>query len=271
MYCVRQDRPVWSRRWIVTAGVHGLALPALLCVIGLGGCSRSATPDTPTLRLVDQFHAESVTNSPTRPLRPGRLVGFRQGRRQTRYQRKDPCWAGKSARRERFESRRRPLTGRTTTDFPLIYAPVPQSIDPDDDFHSIDVRDTLERGRGTGCHPLQRRRTEFQPHHQAEPRLAAALIAKVAAGGGLSNAGDHLHAPRHDGRQERAHPAGQRQRRHLRDRVRARGLAKRTPRDGAHRLGWQGPRRDLSRNDRVALARSLLDRPRHSRATPGST
>ena len=32
------------------------------------------------------------------------------------------------------------LTGRTTTDFPLIYAPVPQNIDNEDDFHSVDVR-----------------------------------------------------------------------------------------------------------------------------------
>jgi arylsulfatase A-like enzyme len=121
--------------------IRNLTLPAALCAAYLSGCSSGPAPEASSLRLVDQFQAESVTNSPTTAA-PEPAVSWDFSKTAgANEEAKDPTlgWkAGSGVTGLKVVEGR--LTGRTTTDFPLIYAAVPKDIDSEDDFHSVDVR-----------------------------------------------------------------------------------------------------------------------------------
>jgi arylsulfatase A-like enzyme len=129
--------------------VRTLSLLAALCTAYLSGCSAGSSPEAPSIRLFDQFQAQSVTNSPTSQAPPPAVswdfthaagaAAAAAGAQSAEA--KDPLlgWkAGPGVADLKVVGGR--LTGRTTTDFPLIYAPIPPNIDSEDDFHSVDVR-----------------------------------------------------------------------------------------------------------------------------------
>ena len=120
-----------------------LALPAAAGIFWLAGCAGGPSSDKPSLRLVDEFRAESVANSPTTAA-PAPAVSWEfaaAGQASTATAANDPMlgWkAGPGVSDLKVVEGR--LTGRTTTDFPIIHAAVPQDIDSNDDFYSVDVR-----------------------------------------------------------------------------------------------------------------------------------
>jgi arylsulfatase A-like enzyme len=99
------------------------------------------------VRLVDEFRAESIANSPTTAA-PDPAVSWNFSKEpaassggETNSAASDPTlgWkAGPGVSGLRVVDGR--LTGRATTDFPIIHAAVPQNIDTEDDFYSVEVR-----------------------------------------------------------------------------------------------------------------------------------
>jgi arylsulfatase A-like enzyme len=112
---------------VLAAAVFGISL----------GCSSGSPETSPVIRLIDRFQAEMVEGSPsTRSSDPAVSWDFAR-----ESQGQDPTlgWkAGAGVSDLKIVDGK--LVGRATTDFPLLYAPITQTVDSEDDFHSIDVR-----------------------------------------------------------------------------------------------------------------------------------
>jgi len=117
-----------------TTAVHTVAL---LAALSLAACSGGPPQGATGIRLVDQFNAKSVSGSPQNlAAEPAVSWNFSQPGGNT-----DPLhgWkAGPGVTDLKVVDGK--LTGRTTTDFPLIYGPITQTVDAADDFHSLDIR-----------------------------------------------------------------------------------------------------------------------------------
>jgi arylsulfatase A-like enzyme len=121
-----------NRRALVAA-----VLTTLFLALFVAGCSSGPPEGTTGIRLVDRFTSKAVTGSPSsrasdsavswnfsRPVESGdALQGWKAGPGVAELKLVD----GK-------------LSGRATTAFPLIYAPITQTVDAQDEFHSMDVR-----------------------------------------------------------------------------------------------------------------------------------
>lgn len=119
-----------------------LPLAALLLLVGCG------SGDTVTMvRLVDTFDAESVEGTPdTGEAVPQALWNFAEPG-------EDPTlgWrAGPGVADLRVVDGR--LTGRATSDFPIIYAARPEAVDTTDVFHSLEVNATVSDGAEIRAH-----------------------------------------------------------------------------------------------------------------------
>ena len=113
------------------------ALAALLTVLCFSACSSSAPEGTVGIRLIDQFTARAVEGAPSN-LPPDPAVSWNFSRPADGAEALLGWTAGSGVADLRISEGR--LTGRATTDFPLIYAPITGRVDSDDDFHSVDVR-----------------------------------------------------------------------------------------------------------------------------------
>ena len=119
-----------------------LPLAAMLFLVGCGG------GETVTMvRLVDVFSADSVEGAPNSPEPdPQALWDFSKTG-------DDPTlgWkAGPGVADLRVVDGK--LTGRTTTDFPVIYAPKPAAVDASDLFHSIEISAKASGGAEIRAH-----------------------------------------------------------------------------------------------------------------------
>lgn len=115
---------------------------AVLLLVGCGG------GDAPTMvRLVDVFNAESVEGAPnSAEPEPQALWNFSEPS-------DDPThgWkAGPGVADLRVIDGK--LTGRSTTDFPIIYVARPESVDTADAFHSIEISATTSGGAEIRAH-----------------------------------------------------------------------------------------------------------------------
>jgi arylsulfatase A-like enzyme len=144
----RIKAPLEVASMISARHARSVVLPLVLSAVYLGGCSRGSSSETASVRLVDQFQAQSVSNSPTTQA-PDPAVSWDFSKSAPpaaaepgkTAEAKDPAlgWkAGPGVEDLKIVDGR--LTGRTTTDFPLIYAPIPPNVDGADEFHSVDVR-----------------------------------------------------------------------------------------------------------------------------------
>ncbi|HEX8984960.1 MAG TPA: sulfatase [Bryobacteraceae bacterium] len=113
------------------------------------GCHR--TPQFPAVRLVDLFGAAKIEGAPQgKALDPGALWDFGRPPAGTA----DPLLGWKAGPGvEGLKVVDGKLTGRTTTDFPILYASRPKTVDPGDAFDSVELRIRVNRGanvRATG-------------------------------------------------------------------------------------------------------------------------
>jgi arylsulfatase A-like enzyme len=121
------------------ANWRSAAIPAVLF---LTACNRA--PQADLIRLVDRFDGAHVEGRPQgTELEPGALWDFSAAPSGGQ----DPLrgWkAGPGVAALRWENGK--LTGRTTSDFPILYAERPKSVDPHDEFDSLDVRIRVSAG-----------------------------------------------------------------------------------------------------------------------------
>lgn len=121
-----------------------MTMPIVAGALSLAGCTGGSSTGPPSVRLVDEFRPESIANSPTTAApEPAVSWNFSQGpaAAEEAGSTADATlgWkAGPGVSNLRVVDGR--LTGRTTTDFPIIHAAVPQNIDTEDDFYSVEVR-----------------------------------------------------------------------------------------------------------------------------------
>ncbi|MBI1786279.1 MAG: sulfatase [Acidobacteria bacterium] len=117
-----------------------MALAATLCL--LAACRRS--PETKVVRLVDVFDTAKIEGSPKgKAPEPGALWDFAKPPQGAA----DPLlgWkAGDGVAGLKIQDGK--LTGRSTTDFPILYVSRPKSVDPKDAFDSIQVKIRLSDG-----------------------------------------------------------------------------------------------------------------------------
>ncbi len=120
-----------------TVAFTATAVSTLLAALSLAGCSGGPPRGTTGIRLVDHFTSKSVTGAPKNlAAEPAVSWNFSQP-----GESKDPLlgWkAGPGVTDLKLVDGK--LRGRTTTDFPLVYAPLTQTVDAADDFHSVDIR-----------------------------------------------------------------------------------------------------------------------------------
>lgn len=124
---------------------------AALAVLFLTACNRQ--PQLSMLRLVDRFSGARVEGRPQgKEVEPGAFWDF--GAAPTAGQ--DPLrgWkAGPGVADLKVVAGR--LTGRATSDFPILFAERPKSVDPHDEFDSLEVRIRVSAGANlsaTGAH-----------------------------------------------------------------------------------------------------------------------
>lgn len=124
--------------------VRRIAL-GVLCLFA--ACRRS--PETTAVRLVDLFDSANVEGSPKgEPLSPGALWNFSKPPEDA----KDPLlgWkAGDGVSGLKVVDGK--LTGKSTTDFPILYVSRPKTVDPLDAADSIEVKIRLSDGSNLGA------------------------------------------------------------------------------------------------------------------------
>lgn len=115
---------------------------AALAVLFLTACHRAPQPGL--IRLVDRFDGAQVESRPQgEELAPGAFWDFAAAPPAGQ----DPLrgWkAGPGVERLRVENGR--LTGRSTSNFPVLYVERPKSVDPNDEFDSLEVRIRVSAG-----------------------------------------------------------------------------------------------------------------------------
>ncbi len=116
---------------------------AFLSALLVAGCRRST--EVPALRLVEQFGAAKIEGSPHgKALEPGALWDFAHPPAGAA----DPLLGWKAGPGvEGLKVVGGKLTGRTTTDFPILYAGRPKTVDPKDAFDSVELRIRVSGGK----------------------------------------------------------------------------------------------------------------------------
>ncbi|MDA0206841.1 MAG: sulfatase [Acidobacteria bacterium] len=128
-----------------------LPLAAMLLLVGCGG------GDAVTMvRLVDVFNPDSVEGAPAAgEAAPQALWDFAQAGDDATL-----GWrAGSGVADLRVVDGK--LTGRATTDFPIIYAPRPETADTADSFHSLQVRAMVTDGAEVRAHLVNSEEPDF--------------------------------------------------------------------------------------------------------------
>lgn len=117
----------------------GVALAAVL--ISSTGCGGSPSTEVSAIRLIDRFDPDKLAGSPQGLAgEPAALWDFKSGSAPAGGDTPATLgWtAGPGVTGLRVADGR--LTGRSTTDFPVIYAKRPEAVDPNDTLYSLDVR-----------------------------------------------------------------------------------------------------------------------------------
>ena len=147
--------------WFPIGSLTGPALFAVGCaaLLSLGGCAAPSGGER-AIHLVDRFDSKMIEGSPqSAEAKPAALWDFSHPR--PRAMTRTLGWkAGPGVTDLKVVDGR--LTGRSTTDFPVIYAERPAADGPNDVVYSLDVRLRVSDGANMSANGMPQRETRSQ-------------------------------------------------------------------------------------------------------------